>query len=168
MAMDLYILRHAIAEERTASSGADSDRCLTPVGAKKMRRIAAGMKASKLGFDLILSSPFVRAKETAQIVADVFDLTKQLEFSPQLAPDGNPADLISELNKEHRGKKSVLLVGHEPYLSRLVSLLISGDTGLLIELKKGGACKLSVEGLRYGRCATLEWLLAPRQLRRLN
>jgi phosphohistidine phosphatase SixA len=57
-----------------------------------------------------------------------------------------------------------MLVGHEPYLSDLVSMLLTGHTGLPLNLKKGGLCKLSVTRVRYGRCATLEWLLAPRVL----
>ncbi len=58
-----------------------------------------------------------------------------------------------------------MLVGHEPYLSTLISLLLSGDGGLQVEMKKGGLCKLSVESLKHGRCAKLEWLLTPRQMR---
>ncbi len=167
--MDLYILRHAIAEERTGKTpGGDSQRRLTPEGAKKMRRIAAGMKSAGMSFDLILSSPFWRAKETAEIVAGIFKLEKKLQFSAELVPDGNPAQLITELKKKYRGKKSVLLVGHEPHLSRFISLLISGDPGDPIQLKKGGLGKLSVDELRNGRCATLEWLLPPRLLKRLK
>jgi phosphohistidine phosphatase len=167
--MDLYILRHAIAEERTGKTpGGDSQRRLTAEGAKKMRRIAIGLKAAEVSFDLILSSPFWRAKETAEIVAGIFKLQKKLQFSSELVPDGNPAQLINELKKNYRGKKSILLVGHEPHLSRLISLLISGDPGIPIQLKKGGLCKLSSDELRNGRCATLEWLLPPRLLKRLK
>lgn len=167
--MDLYILRHAIAEARGGSiPGGDSQRGLTPEGEQKMRRIAKGMKAAKFSFDLILSSPFVRARQTADIVAEVFRQANCLELSTALAADGNPKELIDELRRNHRRRKSILLVGHEPYLSRLISLLISGDTSIAIDLKKGGLCKLSMAGLHYGRCATLEWLLAPRQMMRMK
>jgi phosphohistidine phosphatase len=167
--MDLYILRHAIAGERNASTpGGDSQRPLTVEGADKMLRIARGMKASGLSFDLILSSPSLRAKQTAEIVVNVFGHAKSLKFSSALAADGNPQELVSELRRDHRKRKSVLLVGHEPYLSRLISLLISGSTSLPITLKKGGLCKLSIDALRYGRCASLEYLLTPRQLRLLK
>ncbi len=109
--MDLYILRHAIAEERNGSTpGGDSRRRLTAEGAKKMRRIAKGMKAMKLSFDLILSSPFVRAKQTADIVAEVFGLANRLDLSPALAADGNPKELVDELRRNHRRLKSILLV----------------------------------------------------------
>jgi len=167
MAVDLYILRHGIAEERTGSTpGGDSQRRLTDEGKKKMRRIAKGMKALHLEFDLILSSPFLRAKETAEIVAAVFGIEKLLNLSSNLAADGNPKELIDELKRNYSKRKRVLLVGHEPYLSRLISLLISGDTGIPIILKKGGLCKLSLASLHYGRCATLDWLLTPGQTRK--
>jgi phosphohistidine phosphatase len=167
--MDLYILRHAIAEERAnPTPGGDSQRRLTPEGKTKMRQVAKGMKALDLEFDLILSSPFVRAKETAEIVAEVFKLTDSLKFTPFLASDGNPKNLLDELKGHYHRRKSVLLVGHESYLSRLISLLISGDTAISILLKKGGLCKLSCSSLHYGRCATLEWLLAPAQMRNIH
>ncbi|MDB6111567.1 MAG: phosphohistidine phosphatase SixA [Pedosphaera sp.] len=167
--MDLFILRHAIAEAKTPTKRKpDSERRLTPEGEKKMCRIAKGMKTAGLEFDLILSSPYVRAKQTAQIVANIFKMQNALELSPQLAPPGNPRKLIDELNVARTRHRSVLLVGHEPYLSRLISLLLSGDTSLMINLKKGGLCKLTAETLKYGRCATLEWLLTPRQLRDMD
>ena len=167
--MDLYILRHAIAEERSPSlPGGDSQRRLTPEGARKMRRIAKGMKALDLEFDLILSSPYLRARETAEIVAKTFRCARKLDLTPALAPDGNPKELMTELLKERRGCKRVLLVGHEPYLSSLISLLLSGHTDISVTLKKGGLCCLTLGSLHYGRCAKLEWLLTPNQLRCLK
>ena len=75
-------------------------------------------------------------------------------------------DLIAELNDEK--PQRVLLVGHEPDLSRLISLLITGNSEALIELKKGGLCKLTAEKLNFGKCATLNWLLTPKQLRSIS
>jgi phosphohistidine phosphatase len=167
--MDLFLLRHAIAEP-AGQSGVrlDRDRRLTPEGEKKMRKIARGMKACKLEFDLILSSPFVRAKQTADIVAETFECKKRLKLSSHLAPGGSFQKLIDELNSDCSDKKSILLTGHEPYLSSLMSFLISGGPEIPINFKKGGLGKLTTEGLRHGRCATLEWLLTPRQLQTLR
>lgn len=167
--MELFLLRHAIAVVRGRSSYAhDSDRPLSPRGAKKMRRIAEGMQALDLEFDVILTSPFLRARQTADIVTEVFGIEKQLTLEKSLAPGGNHRELVGKLIKNHRSAKSVLLVGHEPAMSELVSVLISGDPGLSIILKKGGLCKLTVKRLHYGRCATLDWLLTPRHLARIE
>ncbi len=176
--MHLYILRHGIAvEPGTAAYAHDSDRPLTPEGKRKLRKIARALKTMDISFDWILSSPFLRARQTAEIIADVLDSRRRLELTDSLIPSGDPAQLIKHLNQstppsdqggrrhaEARPPEDVLLVGHEPYLSQLVSLLISGGTQAAILLKKGGLCKLSAESLAPARCAQLDWLLTPRQL----
>jgi phosphohistidine phosphatase len=164
--MNLYILRHGIAVEMgTPGAGKDSERELVPEGKRKLRQIAAAMKALDLSFDLILTSPFVRAEQTATIVAEALEAKDRLELSETLTPSGSLRDLISAINRREPAPGEALLVGHEPYLSELISLLITGGTDAAsVVMKKGGLCKLSIERLRYGRCATLEWLLTPKQM----
>ena len=163
--MNLFLLRHGIAVEHgTAGYERDADRPLTPKGESRVGRIADAMEAMGLTFDLILSSPYVRARQTAEIVAEVLGLKKKLEFSESLTPDGDDQALVALLNKIAPQPKSVLLVSHEPFLSGLVSKLTTGDGRIAIDFKKGGLCKLEVEVLRPGRCATLAWLLTPRQM----
>ena len=161
--MNFFILRHAKAGERSARFPDDSKRPLTPEGEKEMFRIAKGMRKMELSFGLILSSPFIRAKRTAEIVAEVFKSNK-LRLSKNLASGADARDLIRELNDDYPALKNVLLVGHEPYLSKLISQLSAGDNKLSLHFKKAGLCKLTVGELRFGRCATLEWLLTPKQL----
>ncbi len=163
--MNLFLLRHGLAVERgTAGCEKDPDRPLTPKGERRLGRIADAMEAMGLTFDLILSSPYLRARQTAEIVAETFGLRKKLMFSEDLTPTGDAKALIATLNKPDPRPDNVLLVGHEPYLSGLISTLATGDGHSAIDLKKGGLCKLEVESLRYGRCATLAWLLTPRQM----
>lgn len=163
--MNLYILRHGLAvEPGTPGYGKDSDRPLIPEGERKLVQIARAMKALDLSFDLILSSPYLRARQTAEIVAKAFKLGKSLEFSDTLTPSGSFKKLIESLNRADPAPDSVLLVGHEPYLSELISLLVSGDVGSRVVMKKAGLCKLSTESLAPGRCAVLEWLLTPKQM----
>ncbi len=163
--MNLFVLRHGIAvEPGTPGAAKDSDRRLTPKGERKIWKVAEAMEALELSFDLILSSPYARARETAEIVAEAFNARKHLEFSDALVPAGRFKDLIELLNRRQPAPKNVLLVGHEPYLSELISLLVSGETGAALVMKKGGLCKLAVETLRPGRCAALEWLLTPKQM----
>lgn len=129
-----------------------------------MQQIADAMFAMDLRFDLILSSPYVRAKQTAQIVSE--GLGGEVTLTNFLVPAADPRELISEINNEK--PQRVLLVGHEPDLSRLISLLISGSADAGIELKKGSLCKLTSENLTLGQSATLNWLIAPKQLRSMN
>jgi phosphohistidine phosphatase len=160
--MEIYILRHGIAVERgTRGYAKDGDRPLTKEGEEKMHQIAQIIEEMDLQIDLILSSPFVRAKQTAEIVAEA--LGEQVTYTDLLKPDSNPKELIAEINDEK--PQRVMLVGHEPDLSQLVSLLTSGGGDAAIELKKGGLCKLTTERLTSGQCATLNWLLTPKQLR---
>jgi phosphohistidine phosphatase len=163
--MNLYLLRHGIAvEPGTPGYAKDADRPLTPEGGRKLRHVAGAMAALELSFDLILSSPYLRARQTAEIVAEALKARKRLELSDSLAPGGSAKKLVELLNHLQPPPEHVLLVGHEPYLSGLISLLVSGDASLAVVMKKGGMCKLSIESLKPGRCATLEWLLTPKQM----
>ena len=163
--MNLYLLRHGIAAEPgMAGFQPDAERPLTPKGENRLRTAAKAMAKLDLSFDLILSSPFLRAKQTAEIIARNFKLRKKLAFSDDLTPTGNPRLLIQELNRFRPEPENVLLVGHEPYLGKLIALLAAGNTSLELDFKKGGLCKLEADFLLYGRCAKLVWLLTPRQM----
>jgi len=163
--MEIYILRHGIAVERgTPGYKRDGDRPLTDEGVEKMRQIAKAMREMDLQFDVIFSSPYVRAKATADIVAET--LGENVTLTDSLLPEADPAELIDEINDEK--PQRVLLVGHEPDLSALISTLICGKRNADIELKKGGLAKLTAETLTYGKCATLNWLLTPKQLRKMG
>ncbi len=163
--MNLYLLRHGIAvEPGTPGFEDDSERPLVPKGERRLHSAAAAMKKLGLSFDLILSSPLIRATQTAEIIAGELKLKQRLEFFAGLAPGGHPRALIHALNEMKPAPDDVLLVGHEPYLSRLISQLVSGGADAAIEMKKGGLCKLEAGELRHGQCARLAWLLTPSQM----
>jgi len=163
--MTFYILRHGLAGERgDPRYPKDSERPLTAKGIRKMGKIAQAMKRLDISLDVLLSSPYMRARQTAEIVAKRFKAGRRLSLVEALTPDGIPEELIEYLNKLDVPHETVLLSGHEPYLSRLISVLIAGNPDLAIELKKGGLCKLEIESLRYDRCACLQWLLTPAQM----
>ena len=157
--MNLYIIRHAIAEEEDPS-GDDSQRALTDKGSRKMRQIAKGLRILGVEFDAILSSPYLRAQETAEILGDVFKMKKQIAFSDNLVPMGDPDLLIAEINEKY-SVDSLAIIGHEPYLTTLISLLIGQGSPVDVDLKKGGVCRLSADDLHHSHHATLEWLLTP-------
>lgn len=167
--MKLYLLRHAIAEARDESRYPDDSlRPLNAKGRKKMVKIAGHLKDMGISIDLILTSPYVRAHDTARIVVKALDLKKkQLVDSDNLAPSGSAKDLITEIKGKYP-LKNLMLVGHEPYLSDLISMLVAGHSSLSVAMKKGGLCSLSIENLVYDKCATLEWLLSPAHLARIG
>ena len=164
--MELYFLRHGIAVLRgTKGYENDSDRPLTPKGRKRMRQIAAAMRVLEIEIDLILSSPILRARQTTDIVSK--SVGREVKFSEAVA-DGDPERIIDEINTTYHRAKSIMIVGHEPDLSSMISLLISGGTGCHVTMKKGGLCKLSISSLQAGQCAVLEWLLTPGQLAQIQ
>ena len=164
-AQTLYVLRHGTAVNRgDPAYPLDSDRPLTIKGIKRMRRIADGMRRIRLGFDVILSSPYRRALESAFVVAREYEAGESLQTIQALKAEVLPEEVIRTLLGKFSTCGRLLLVGHEPQLSALVSTLTSGSAGARPLLKKGGLCKLQVDGLQVGKCATLAWLLTPRQL----
>ncbi len=165
--MKLFFLRHGIAAEKGAFTR-DADRPLTEEGIKEMKKIAKGMAALEVRPDVIYSSPFVRAKQTAEIAADTLKLGSKLKFHDALQADSNPSKLIQELAHTSRPPESVMLVGHEPTLSLLISCLLTGKIEGILALKKGGLCKLETDDLKFGKCAELKWLLTPKQLMKMG
>jgi len=163
--VNLYLLRHAIAVEHgTPGYENDDDRPLTSDGKAKFRDSIKGIRSLELSFDLILSSPLPRATQTADIFVEVLKLRNNVKLDDNLAPDGDARKLIKHLKALKPSLESIVLVGHEPDLSALVSQLVCGDDNLTMNFKKGGLCKLNVDTLKHGRCATLEWILTPRQM----
>ena len=164
----LFILRHAIAEDRDEDRYPDDSlRPLSSKGKKKMRYLAESINRLGFSFDFILASPYLRAKQTAEIAAHGLSVADGLFFSDHLAPSGNMPALLRELSMQDLEGKTILLVGHEPYLGNLISLLCAGDDRATLRLKKGGLCFLTAEKLMHGHCATLEWLLTPSILLRM-
>ena len=164
--MELYLLRHGIAvEPGTGGFEDDFSRPLTPKGRRQLRKSVGAIKKLAKKFDLILSSPLARAKQTAEIVAKELKLKKRLRFTNALAPGGAVSILMRQLEREKPLPEKILLVGHEPDMSRLVSLLTTGNLQLQMDFKKGALCKLEAEKLQDGQCAKLVWLLTPKQMK---
>ena len=166
-AYSFYIMRHGIAMTRDGAGFADdSKRPLTPEGKKKMREIAAGLV--RLGFevDWIVSSPLVRAIETAEIVAESLPKSVPLEFSDALRPGGSAEALLAFLAK-HRERKRALVVGHEPDLSELATRLIGAGRSANLSFKKGACCLITFAQFPPKSPGRLVWWLTPRVLRKM-
>lgn len=164
--MVLYILRHAIAAERGTGGFSDADRPLTSEGIQKMEAAAESFPMLIGNVDLIATSPYRRARETASIAARHLKATKKIHIADVLASGSAVNELYAYLN-ECKKYSSVLLVGHEPDLSMLASSLL-GVNRSAIELKKGALCALSLNGTIAAGSGTLLFLLQPKQLRALR
>lgn len=160
--MELYILRHGIAAD-VGQLGArnDAERPLTAEGRDRMEQASIGMRRMDLKLDQIVSSPLVRTRETAEIVAEA--LGAPLALAPELAP-GCTLALLQEALRPYRNCERVLIVGHEPDCSFLAGTLIG--TGRML-FKKGSLASIELNRLDSAG-GTLRWLLTPALLRMLG
>lgn len=166
--MHLLVVRHAIAMEREewAKTGRpDSDRPLTDTGRRRMRKNARGLQRVSPRPDLIGTSPWLRAADTARVIAETLGV-ERMETIDALLPDREPGVLAEWLNG-HGEIGTVAVVGHEPHLGELVTWFIGGNRGSNIEFKKGGASLLRFDRKAGGGTALLLWHLTPAQLRGL-
>jgi phosphohistidine phosphatase len=163
--MEIYLLRHAVAVERGTRGIADEHRALTPEGAAKMRVAAQGMKNFGVEFDALLTSPLVRARQTADIVASVYNAKNTLKELPALKP-GAPVEKLWPALKPYAHCRRLMLVGHEPDLSELASALLTGrPTALHLMFKKGGLCLIEIDAIPPKAHGMLQWLVTSKQLR---
>jgi len=153
--MKIYILRHGIAEN--FNPGGDPSRSLTKEGMKKVEEIAQFLNG-KISPDVILTSPYVRAVQTAEIAADVFGMKKKVENSDALLPGRDSEDTLIELKA--RNENEVFLVGHNPHLSDLASDLIS-DGAAYLQLKKASVTCIEFSGTPVMGRGILKWLITP-------
>ena len=157
---DLIIFRHGEAQER--GRGADETRALTGPGKAEVRRVARGLKRLGVNPELILTSPLVRAEETAQIAADILKPEAGLRICDALSPGGTHAALFKELSSLSRSR--ILLVGHQPDLGELASVLVWGSPTAGIVFKKAGVARIVTANLPPAATGELRWLLTPKQL----
>jgi len=157
--MEIYFLRHGDAGSRDKWKGNDAERPLTPEGAARMEREAAALSLLALPLELILTSPLVRARQTAEIAARRLSLLDVLREDDRLSP-GFGVDEFSSLLQDHRELRALMLVGHEPDFSSVISASIGGAR---VEVKKGGIARLDLESPASLR-GVLVWLVPPRLL----
>ena len=165
----LLVVRHAIAEdaaEYARSHPDDAGRPLTSEGKKKMKRVAEALRTLVPEIQLLATSPFTRAVETAEILAAAYDELDTVVV-PVLAPAQSADDVTRWLAGERR-HDTVAIVGHEPGLGRVASWLLARSERSFIEIKKGAALLLSFPDAVDAGAATLVWSLTPAQLRALE
>jgi phosphohistidine phosphatase len=167
--MRIFLIRHGLAEERAefAASGlGDEQRPLTDRGRSRMRRGVQGLQRMIPKIEIIATSPYRRAEQTAEIVHRQYP-NAALQTLPSLAPGRGPKAVTNWL-REQDPLSNVALVGHEPDLSRLIAHLTAGSSRPFTALAKGGLCVLDTDGRPEGGGAVMQALVPPDWLRKLR
>jgi len=164
--MQLLIVRHAIAEDQlawAATGEGDERRPLTDKGRSKMKRNAAGIVRAMPELDVIASSPFTRAQQTAAILQRAYRDVEVVEVGALAS--GGSRDVLLEWLGTRQADERIALVGHEPDLGFLVAWFLGADAVPAIAIRKGGACLIGFEGHPSAARGELEWFLPPSLLR---
>jgi phosphohistidine phosphatase len=161
---ELYLIRHGIAAERGDEWPDDDKRPLTARGVARFKEEVEGLKRLNAGVDEIFTSPLVRAKQTADLLAAGLAGKPAVKILDALAPGHTPGSLMAQLARTAR-RRRIALVGHEPSLGELAAHLIGA--GRALPFKKGGICRIEVESLTSRRPGALTLFVPPKILRGL-
>jgi phosphohistidine phosphatase len=162
---ELYLIRHGVAEERGDAWPDDTKRPLSEDGMDRLRKSARGLARLDVWIDVIFTSPLVRARQTADIVAAAFDPRPSIITIDSLAPESTYTSLAADLEK-HARKTRIALVGHEPMIGELAARMIGSRHA--IEFKKGAVCRIDVEILPPAGPGDIRWLLTPKIMREIK
>lgn len=161
----LYLVRHAVAAERGDDWPDDDKRPLTERGIARFKEAVRGLEELDVEIDEIFTSPLVRAKQTAELLAAGVKNKPPVKILDALAPGHSPAAILGQLAKAAK-RRRIALVGHEPGLGELAAHLIGA--GRALPFKKGGICRIDVESLTSRRSGGLLWFVPPKVLRKLG
>ena len=161
----LYLVRHAIAAERGEDWPDDDKRPLTARGVARFKESVTGLSRLDVAVDEIFTSPLVRAKQTAEILAGGLSGKPTVKVLDALSPGHAPGSILAQLARTAR-RRRIALVGHEPGLGELAAHLIGA--GRALTFKKGGVCRIDVESLTSRRAGSLNWFVTPKVLRGLS
>jgi phosphohistidine phosphatase len=162
---EIYLIRHGIAEARGDAWPDDNKRPLTEDGIKRLRKSFRGLAQIGVSFDVVLTSPLVRARQTAEIAASQVDPRPHVVVVESLSTEGSSQAVLADLEKQSRRSK-IALVGHEPGIGELAARLAGSRHPL--EFKKGAVCRIDLRNLPVAGPGALRWFLTPRIMRALK
>ncbi|MEC4673736.1 MAG: phosphohistidine phosphatase SixA [Nitrospirota bacterium] len=165
--VDCILFRHGIAVEWSDWSGDDKDRPLTEEGMAKTSKGAKGLLTIGIKPTHILCSPFLRTQQTAEILKEVLKFSGTLQFCSELFSEASPRQILSLIETLPQSS-CVLCVGHEPHLGNTAAVMLCGQPLNGLSMKKAGACLIQFHGRAEPGVGTLQWWLAPSQLRSLG
>lgn len=154
--VQIYLLRHGIADDGKPGRP-DSERALTSEGRDKLRRVLKRARTADCSPSLILTSPYVRAVQTAEIAADVFGYRNEVVKTKALVPEASPHDIWEEI-RVHRDEAAILLASHEPLMSTLAAFLLRCPA-LQVDMKKGAIIRVDTERFSAEPHCILKWML---------
>jgi phosphohistidine phosphatase len=157
--IELYLIRHGVAEERGEQWPDDAKRPLTQDGISRLRRAARALSRLDIALDVVLTSPLVRTRQTAEVIAAGLEPHPHIVVVESLAPGGTPAAMLADLEKQAK-RSRVGIVGHEPGIGELAARLVG--TRHPIAFKKGAVCRIDVESLPPTASGDLRWFLTPK------
>lgn len=157
----LYLIRHAKAEERGEAWPDDSRRPLSEAGISQMRKAARGIVRLGVSFDVVLTSPYVRTRQTAELLASAFDAPPPIVDLSSLTPNGSFAVLLEDLARQAR-RASMAIVGHEPDLGETAARL--GGLRRALEFKKGAVCRIDLETIPPSGAGAIRWFMTAKML----
>jgi phosphohistidine phosphatase len=163
--IELYLFRNEIAAERGPKYPDDRLRPLTPAGAKRFGASVPGLQELDVVIDFVLTSPLVRARETATLLASGLKPKPAIVEVDALSPGGRPQAIVEAIRTHAKRHRRLAIVGHEPDLGELAARLLGARGN--VEFKKGAICLLEVDGATPGGPGTLRWMLTPKALRAL-
>jgi phosphohistidine phosphatase len=164
-AHELYLIRHGLAEERGDAWPDDTRRPLTEDGIARLKKSARGLVRLGLEFDVVLTSPLVRTRQTAEVFANAFNSRAPIVVIDSLAPEGSAQAVMNDLEQQARHGQ-IAIVGHEPGIGELAARLLGSRRPL--EFKKGAVCRIDIESIPPAGPGTLRWFLTPKILRELR
>jgi phosphohistidine phosphatase len=156
--MQIYLLRHGIAEDSRARLR-DSERALTAEGSDKLRRVLRCARDAGVEPGVILSSPYRRATQTAQVAAEVLRYSGKIFQVQALTPDASPQEAWDEI-RNRSDEPAILLTSHEPLMSSLAAFLL-GSPGLAVDMKKAALMRIDSDRTGATPSGILKWLLTP-------
>lgn len=157
--MQIYLLRHGLAED-VKPGGKDPDRALTAEGKRKLRETLRHARSAGVRPNLILSSPYKRAVETAEVAAAVLGYSGSILRTKVLQPASDAQGVWEEI-RVHKDAKELLLVGHEPLFGVVTAFLLDSP-GLNIDFKKGALVRIDVNPAGVSPRGVLKWMLTPK------
>jgi phosphohistidine phosphatase len=156
--MQIYLLRHGIAED-AKPGGPDTERPLTGEGRDRLRRVLKRARTADLDPSLILSSPYRRAVETAEVAAEVLGYKGEIVRTRALVPEASPSDAWEEI-RNRKDERAILLASHEPLMSSMAAFLLDSPA-LRLEMKKAALVRIDCERFGPKAAGVLKWMLTP-------